>query len=117
MRPTMEISEEMEVWARWCLYGGEYPLVTHADVARFIINSIPQPPCPLAVGDVVDRWESYLGSGPEPRKSGWGVVKVIDSEHRIAVIQNDADGSWSATPCRVYRRGETEPAPWPWETP
>lgn len=117
-RPTVEITEDMEAWARWvdsCLPDAPAPRYDVHDIAFAILAAIPEPPRPLAVGDVVDRWESYPGSGPSRRERGVGSVKIIDHEHRVAVIHNDGDASWTATPCRLYRVGESEPAPWPWE--
>jgi hypothetical protein len=122
-RPTLEITEEIEAWARrmTALNARADLAALDADlavavavatdtevVASAILAAIPEPPRPLAVGDVVDRSDGDGGPTDE-------FQRVVHAFAEPVVVLRDGDMLFSARTRRLYRVGEDSPAPWPWE--
>lgn len=108
-RPTLEITEEIEAWARRMTALNARAATDTEVVASAILAAIPEPPRPLAVGDVVDRSDGEIN-----KAHGMG-QRVVHAFAEPVVVLRDGDMLFSARTRRLYRVGEDSPAPWPWE--
>lgn len=116
-RPTVEVTEAFESVARRVAYNPIVYVTEARALAEAILAAIPQPPRPLAVGDLVDRWEPSPGEAKPWLKNQTTTVVGFAEEAAVVLRFNYADGAveYGTDTDRQYRVGESEPAPWPWE--